>query len=156
VEPVVEVMDSSRASDVTTTFVRLVEGAPPSDPIAPAALYSATERNIEVQQLHRLVSQREDETLHFESYDLESPVLERGSRFVLRSWWLPTAWDAVTDPQRVWNRERFDGDDEFCLLTWEEIRPGDEAFRSNLGEWISEEGYNRFIRDDVLRLRAPR
>jgi hypothetical protein len=155
VEPVVEVVESSRDGDVTTTALRLVEGALPADPVAPAALYSSPEHN-EVQQLHRFSAEEEDGTLRFETYDLESPVLEAGSRFILRSWWLPTAWEAVTDPHRVWNRERFDGNDEFCLLTWNDIRPGEAAFRSNLGEWISEEGYNRFIRDDVLRIRSAK
>ncbi len=54
----------------------------------------------------------------------------------------------------VWHRQRFDeGDHDHCLLTWETIRSGDEAYRSDRGEWISSAAYERFVRDDVLRIR---
>ena len=84
-EAVVEVVETVRAGDTTTTRVRLVRGEPPSDPVAPAALY-ADDAATEMLALHRLVSRGPD-GLVFESYDLSSALPSAGATLILRSWW---------------------------------------------------------------------
>ena len=49
---------------------------------------------------------------------------------------------------------RYDGpQNEHCLLTWETIAPGDTAYCSSRGNWVTAPAYERYIRDDVLRVR---
>ena len=151
-EAVVEVVETVRAGDTTTTRVRLVMGEPPSDPVAPAALY-ADDATTEVLALHRLVSRGPD-GLVFESYELSSALPSAGARLILRSWWSPLSLEAVTAPDGTWQEAQFEGDDHaHCIVSWEEIRRGDRAYRSEAGEWMSVSAFERFVRDDVLCLR---
>jgi hypothetical protein len=105
-------------------------------------------------QLHKLVNRELGEVLVFESYGIVSTPPESGDQVILRPWWTPDAWNAATDPQRNWQRRIYDeSDHDHCLLTWQTISVGEEAYRSELGEWVSADAYERFIRNDVLRLR---
>ena len=154
-QAVVEVLAAARLDDVTTIRVRLDEGDLPIHPIAPAGLYSGERADREVAQLHKLISRNTDGTLDFETYSADTPLPEEGSRFVLRAWWLPAAWDAVTDRGLVWQRQKFtESDHDHCLLTWETIYAGDDAYRSDVGDWISTAAFERFVRDDLFRLRG--
>jgi hypothetical protein len=154
-EAVVEVLAATRVDDVATIRVRLKSVDLPSDPLAPAGLYSGEHGDIEVAQLHKFISREADGTLEFEAYSKTAPLPEEGAQLVLRAWWLPSAWDAVADRSRVWKLQTFtEGDHDHCLLTWETIYPGDDAYRSDAGEWMSVEAYERFVRDDILRVHS--
>ena len=43
--------------------------------------------------------------------------------------------------------------DTHCAVTWETIRRGDRAYRSGAGEWMSIDAFERYVRNDSLRLR---
>ena len=149
---VVEVVEAVRAGDTTTTRVRLVRGETPLDPVAPAALYD-DDAVTEVLALHRLLGRGTD-GLVFESYEVTASLPSAGSRFILRSWWTPSALDAVTAPDGTWREAQFEGDDHtHCIVTWATIWGGERAYRSEAGEWMSVRAFERFVRDDLLRLR---
>lgn len=47
-----------------------------------------------------------------------------------------------------------DWDHEHCVLTWATINDSDEGYLSGPdGKWLTVESYERYIRDDALRLR---
>jgi hypothetical protein len=152
-EPTAQLLDAARSGDVTTTRL-LVSGAV-AEPLAPAGLYTGPEAADEVWQLHRLIERGADGSLVFESYDRDRPP-QPGAHFVFRSWWTVDQLAVAADTALEWRRERYaEEDHEHCLLTWAMIAPGDEAYRSTAG-WLSTVAYERFVRDDILRLREPR
>lgn len=148
----VSIVRASRAGDVTTTEVRLEEGKWPSTPVAPASVREDEEPNV-VTELHRLVDLTDD-VATFETYGIDGKPLEPGGSYSLYAWWAPHQLKAAEDQSLVWTLETFDraGDHDHCLLTWATIGPGDVAYHSDDG-WISVDAYDRFIRDDALRLR---
>jgi hypothetical protein len=145
-----EVISVSQAGD--TTLTRLLVPSPPAPPLAPSGLYAGANATVEVWQLHKLVEATGAGLLGFETYGL-SPPPGIGERLVFRPWWDPRQLAIAADRSLEWRQERFaSGDHEHCLLTWATIWPGDKAYRSTAG-WLSTGAYERFIRDDRLRLR---
>jgi hypothetical protein len=153
-EPIVEVVDASRSGDVTTTRVRLVAGGLPSEPIAPAGLYAEEHDDEQLFELHTLRHWEPGGLLVFESYG-DAAAVRPGERAVFRSRWTRESWWAATDRNLQWELAVYHGDGhDHCLLTWETIARGDTAYRSSRGNWVTVGAYERYIRDDVLRLRA--
>lgn len=153
-EPTAEILGAARSGDVTTTRLRVVKGTSPVDPIAPAGLYSGARGEHEILPLHKLVAREPEGTLVFESYGIDAALPAEGSRLTLRSWWDRRALDAVTNVGLAWQLKAYDeSDHDHSLLTWTTILAGEEAYRSTNGDWVSRDAYERYIRDDLLRLR---
>jgi hypothetical protein len=149
-EPTADLVDVSQVGDVTTTRLRVWGEL--GEPLAPAGLYAGPQADGEVWQLHKLVEREPDGFLLFETYCLGPPP-RPGEVFVFRSWWHPDQLAVAADLGLAWRGERYaEGDHGHCLLTWATIWPGDDAYRSTAG-WLSTAAYERFIRDDLLRLR---
>ncbi|HMJ00746.1 MAG TPA: hypothetical protein VK488_12990 [Gaiellaceae bacterium] len=151
-ESTAQLVDVARSGDVTTT--RLLASEAVSEPLAPAGLYAGPDAPDEVWQLHKLVEREADGSLVFETYG-SGPPPQAGERFVFRPWWTPGQLAIAADRTLDWRREQYaKGDHEHCLLTWETILPGATAYHSTAG-WLATAAYERFIRDDLLRLREP-
>ena len=148
-----------RERDVTTTVVDCAE--PPSAAIAPASLVDDSTDWVAVIELHHLIG-KAGSRLSFETYGPveHEPVV--GREYTLQSWWSQGALDLVTDMNRVWTREAYPpgGDDcVYCPLTYSWFGRGEsddsvmEGYRSR-DVWITVDAYERFIRDDLLRIRS--
>jgi hypothetical protein len=102
----------------------------------------------------------DDGTLTFET-DEDLKALEVGRKYGFQQWWTPEALALVTDLTRHWQRATYpdNGDHDHCPLSWIEIsaQPGEGVehvgYRSG-DDWISVGAYERFIRDDHLRVRS--
>jgi hypothetical protein len=151
----VNIVKASTAGDVTTTELHREEGKWPSEPVAPATMWTdETEPSRKVIELHRLV-RLDGEMAVFESYGA-ARAPSPGGPYSLYSWFRPEQLRAIQDESLRCERRRYDGPpDESCLLTWADINPGDDAYVSDAG-WITVDAYERFIRDDLLRVRAAR
>lgn len=152
-EVLVTIRRASRSGDVTTTELRLEDGQWPFDPIAPATLWTDEDRV--VVELHKLVS-LDGDTATFETYDLQGAPPEVGGPYRMYSWWNRAEYEAASDPT-LWRRATWDkpGDHTHCLLTFEEINDGDEGYVVDPGgAWITTDAYEKYVRDDVLRLRG--
>jgi hypothetical protein len=147
--------DVFRSGDVTTTELRLESDHWPLDPVAPATLW--TEGNERVLDLHRLL-RLHGELAVFESYDLDSGVPGPGGPHRMFAWWTPDEYKAATDPNVGWRQRIFDkpGEHTHCLLTWEAIDHGTEAYQIDDAGWVTTDAYEKYVRDDVLRLRRNR
>lgn len=154
--PIVELVASRIDGDVRTTSVR---GELPAEPIAPASLIDPRSQHV-VLELHRVVGTSASEST-FETYGNTGTPPE--GAYVLQPWWLPEAFDLVTDTSRVWMTAPYPGDaagpfpdngPDYCLLTYESLKPGEIAFTDGRGSWISPAGYGKFIESELLRLRG--
>jgi hypothetical protein len=153
-----QVRSFHRAGDIATTVVDCIE--PPPEPIAPGCLFEDGTPTTVI-ELHKLV-EREGSSLRFETYgEVEQQPLV-GREYILQSWWLPGTLELVMALDRVWTREQYppDRDDcEYCPLTWRWFGRGEskdsvmEGYHSG-DVWITVAAYERFIRDDALRIRA--
>ena len=153
-EPIIEVVEASRDGDVTTTRLRLVAGGLPSEPLVPAGLYAEDRDDERLFELHTLSRWEPGGTLVFESYGEPAESVRPGARAVFRSRWTRESWWAVTDRNLDWTPLPYDGPDQgHCLLTWETISRGEVAYRSSRGDWVTVAAFERYIRDDVLRIR---
>ena len=156
-EPVAEIAHIVKHDDVTTTVLKVDEL--PSSSLYPAGLYDQANPAIEVLQLHKLVNAKGD-ILTFESYCVESSPASVGERFVFRCWWTSDALDLVLNTDLVWSQEKYPDDQGhwYCPLTYETIGSDEgqaEGYRSG-DTWVTVEAYEKFIRDDVLRIRGGR
>jgi hypothetical protein len=149
----VNIVRASREGDVTTTELWLQEGAWPSAPLAPATVWSGDVDRLLLIELHRLVD-LEGASARFESYELETALPPIGGPHSFFAWWTPEQLAAAIDPSLEWQPvQYYESDHGHCRLTWKEIEPGDPVYVSDAG-WITVEAYERYIRDDVLRVRA--
>jgi len=150
----VSIVDVSRDEDVTTTELRLEEGKWPAAPLAPASVWSDAPEPTLIIELHRVLTASEASAT-FESYEISASVPAIGGPYSFFSWATPDQLDGVTDTALDWQPRKYDGSDhDHCLLTWDKILPGDDAYVSAPeGLWITVPAYERFIRDDQLRLR---
>ena len=158
-EPVAEILELLERDNVTACVVQLDRVLGSDSFLAPAALYSLQEPAQERLQLHKLVD-RVEKTLRFESYNLKPPLPSKGDKFIFRAWWRSDALALVKDTSLIWTRERYpdNGKHEHCPLTYKTISAytGErEGYRCGK-TWITVDAYERFIRDDILRLRGKR
>lgn len=156
-EPLATVLAIDKTDDVVRIELRI--DRVPAPPIAPAGLYDPAEAGREIFPLHRLTEQLEDR-LVFESYETAALLPPVGSSFILQSWWLPGALDAVLDMEAEWELEVYpdNGEHEHCLLTYERIAAYadcQKGYRSHHG-WVTPAAYEQYIRRDVLRLRCQK
>jgi hypothetical protein len=148
----VNILTASRAGEVTTTAIRLEDGEWPSPPVAPASVWADDEKTLVI-ELHRLTDLADNVAI-FESYAVDDPVPAPGGPYALYGWWTPDQLKAAQDASLTWHQRHYDcADHDHCLLTWATINAGDAAYQSDVG-WISVEAYERFIREDALRLRG--
>ncbi len=155
-EPVAEVVDIARQRDVTTTVLKVL-GELPSAPLYPAALYHQSDPSREALQLHKLVGTARN-VLTFQSYDVGPTLPSPGQRFIFRCWWSRDALELVLNTDLTWTLQEYpdDGSHSHCPLTYETISAYTghrDGYRSG-DTWITVEAYDRFIRDDVLRIRG--
>jgi hypothetical protein len=149
----VEIVGSSHEGDVTITELRLIEGDWPSDPLAPATVWRGDAEGEPLIELHRLLD-LDGGSARFESYALEEALPAPGGPHSFFAWWTPQQLEAAVDPALEWRSVQFyESDPAHCCLTWKEIQPGEPAYVSDAG-WITVRAYERYIRDDVLRLRT--
>jgi hypothetical protein len=158
-EPVASLQRVHRDADVTLLTLQVDRDL--TAPLWPGALYRPDAPTAEVIQLHRLV-RHDGRMLTFETYDWDGPLPRPGEAFILRLWWIPEAIDLVCDTARVWTREMYPHHDQcdWCPFTWtrfsadaRDIGYEREGYRSG-DVWISVEGYERYIRDDRLRVQG--
>ena len=135
-----------------TTELLLEDGDWPSEPLAPASVWSLDAEPALLIELHRLLA-LSGLSATFETYGYSPVVLTPGGHYSLISWWNPTQLSVATDVDLDWGLREYEGSDhDHCLLTWETIVPGSPAYVSEAG-WITVGGYERIIRGDALRLR---
>jgi hypothetical protein len=151
---VVTIEESDFRGNVLVTRLRLAEGSWPSAPLAPASIWrleTPADKVIDLHQLEKL----EDAIAVFETFGANDvPPTPGDRRFSFFSWWTPAQFEAAADPGLEWHLREYDeSDHEHCLLTWERINRGDEAFSSAAG-WVTPAAFEKYIRDDVLRLRS--
>ena len=153
VDPVATVLEISRDGDDLCVSLKL--DRPYSPPLFPASLLRA--EGDEALHLDRV---EEVEPLRYEgrAFDAGHSSVAAGDCFTFRGWWTSDALDLVLDTGRSWVLERYqeDGGHEHCRLTWVEISAhGGEpnGYRSG-DDWISVEAFQRYIRDDHLRVRS--
>jgi hypothetical protein len=153
-QTLVSIQALREADGVVTTDLFLHEGAWPTEPVAPATLWRRADMDEHVLDLHRLLSLEEADA-QFESYAVGGVMFDPREPLWLYSWWMPSQLQAAQDATLKWTHRRYESPDhDHCLLTWETIQGGDEAYVSKAG-WISEDAYRRFIENDELRLRSP-
>ena len=149
-----EIVDIARQGDLTRTVLEVdrVEGGS----LWPSNLFDRAEPSRNVLELHKLL-QRQGEILTYESYDLDSPLPAKGGQYIFRSMWTPDVLDIVLNTELAWKRELYpdNGSHDHCPLTWKTIcsYTGErEGYRSG-SIWISVDAYERYIRNDILRVR---
>lgn len=127
------------------------------EPLAPGMLYLQDADQTIVFELHRTVSV-DGSSVVFESFrdavsgGWQMPVV--GARYHWRGWIIPDAWDAIQSNLDVWQMQAVTNDHEHCIITWETILQGDQGYyNSVLKEWISIDAFQKFMRDDIYRLR---
>ena len=107
---------------------------------------------VRVIDLHRLVT-LDGAVATFESYGLAVPLPNPGGPYSFISWWTPAQLEVAVDGSLDWQLQEYrESDHDHCRLTWTKILPCEAAYRSEDG-WVTPDAYERFIRDDVLRLR---
>ena len=153
-EPEVEVFEATQHAGTTRLLIYFDQM--PSEPVAPAGLYAEPGSAHPAFELHKLVG-RDRLLLSFETYDCPLRVPAPGKVFHYRAWWLPEAMAAARDTVVSWKLTTYpdNGDHDHCLFTWATIAAHTEhrrAYHSKHG-WITVEAYEKFIRDDVYRVR---
>jgi hypothetical protein len=144
---------ASRAGDVTTVRLALESDRWPFEPVAPTTLW--TDDNQRVVELHKLI-RLEDDAAVFETYALAHEPPQPGGPYRMIGWWTPEQYEAATNATIEQRRATFDkpGDHEHCLLTWATIQSGDSGYHASPGGgWITVDAFEKYIRDDALRLR---
>jgi hypothetical protein len=150
----VNIISSSREGDVTMTELRLQEGDWPPAPVAPATVWKGDAEGVPLIEVHRLVD-LDGLSARFESFAIETALPAPGGPHSFFSWWTPEQLEAACDRSLEWRAvQYYESDHGRCYLTWKEFQPGDPVFMSDAG-WITIDAYERYIRDDVLRLRTP-
>lgn len=153
-EKIAVLENSLRLNDVGVVEIRVEQK--PSAPVAPAGLYSIEQPANLIYPLHRLIIEKKD-LLVFETYDQNYELPTKGE-YVFRSWWILKALEAVCDTDTVWVKKIIpEGEHEHCLLSYEKIGEGgetNEGYFSKKYGWITVDAYNKYILNDILRLRG--
>jgi len=129
----------------------------PRPPLVPAALWEISDPIKEVLQLHQ-VKDVEDNRLTCVTFEFEGDLPEKRREYAFQLWWVPSAMELVTDLVRKWSRKDYpdNGDHDHCELTWKTISAYTgcrEGYESS-GDWVTVDAYNKYIRDDFLRVRG--
>jgi len=153
-EPVAEVISVRQEGDVATVALKICRQL--HAPIAPAGLYDQLNPAREIFQLHKLIEESKRKII-FETYNSDKLLPAVGEKFIFRSWWILDALEAVQDTKVKWVRKPYpdNGGHDHCMLTWADISTdaeNREGYHSKYG-WITVEAYDKFIKQDVLRLR---
>lgn len=161
-EPVVEVIGAVQRGDTVRTSLSVVTRGSLtrlSPPLAPASLVTLDDPTRSLFDLHRAIAS--DSGLSYETYDTQHQLPTIGRQYLLRFWWDQRGLDAVIDRDATWVRQPYPagapGTHDHCLLTWETIAAHSEhpvAYRSHHG-WLTDDAYEQYIAQDVLRLRRP-
>jgi hypothetical protein len=154
-EPTASILSILRLGEVTQVVLHLPVA--PDLPLAPASLHDIHEPHDLLIELHKVAKQAGDQ-ITFETYTAPDTLPTVGQPYIFRAWWMPEQLAAVIDTSRVWVREAYpdNGDHDHCWLTWETIAAyadHKEGYRSGC-EWITVAAYNKYIRDDFLRVRG--
>jgi hypothetical protein len=158
-QPIGEIVELIMDGQRITTVVR--SSRPLAAPVAPAGLYELSEPSQLVLELHKLIRSEED-LFTFETYQSTFSDAVTGSSYIIQSWWTDEAFDIVKDTTRQWRRARYPGTERDCvrcLLTYKHFgAQGERDVRTEgyvSGDvWITIEAYERFIAQDVLRIRS--
>ncbi len=155
-EPTTIVKVASKKNNINIVEVFIEKK--PSEPIAPAGLYSLEQPDNLIYPLHRLVLDK-GHTLTFETYDQNYQLPMKG-KYIFRSWWIPKALAAVRDIDAVWvERVMPEREHDHCLLSYDKIGEGGETnkgyFNKKYG-WITVAAYEEYIVNDRLRLRSKK
>jgi len=102
-KPNVEVVACSREGNVTRVVLKF--DILPSEPVAPATLYSVAEDSDDEFDLHRIVGVAPN-AVTFETYGADVQP-EVGATYVFCRWWERDQLDLVKDENIVWRRESF-------------------------------------------------
>jgi hypothetical protein len=141
----------------TATEPGLDGGGWPFDPVAPATLW--TDDNEPLVELHKLRTLGEDLGI-FESYNLDGGPHRPVARIACTpggTWGNTTRQRTRTSNGEGAPFERSGNwDHTHCLLTWATSNDGEPGYEAVPGGGlITVESYEKYIRDDVLRLRSP-
>ena len=142
------VESADRDLDTLTTRVRVTEGTVPDDLDNPASLFR-TEVGDGI-ELHRGAQIGPDELVFRTFGDCDVPA--NGSERTVQWWWIDGTQQMLVDAPE-WRQDRVT-EHGFCPLTFENLDVGDEAYTDGSGNWISVTGWERFVRDDLLRLQS--
>lgn len=155
-EPFVKVLSSRIESGVTRTEIQIVKGKL-SPPLAPAGLYDPNNKTDLVFELHKTISEAGN-VLTFETYEKTPPSKNFvAGEFFVRQWWMPEAFDLVSNTSLEWKREKYpnDGTHTHCCITWEAISgyvEPKEGYRCGRS-WITVSAYEDFILKEKYHLR---
>ena len=137
-----------RDRDVLTTDVRVVEGQA-DDLESPASMFKqAIGDGLDLHRCARATR----ESMTFLTFG-NSPEPTVGDECVIQWWWIPGTQQILRDAPG-WTPRTVE-EHWFCPLTYENLEVGEVAYTDGRGHWISVSGWEKFVRDDVLRLRVP-
>jgi hypothetical protein len=147
-EPKAEVVACSQEGGVTRVVLKF--DMLPSEPAAPASLYSLAEGSEEEFELHKVVDVAPN-AVTFETYESDAQP-EVGATYVFRRWWERDQLDLVKNENITWRRERFEPGDgveyEQCGLCWQTISAveAEHNFGYTDGtDWVCAPCYDKYI-----------
>jgi hypothetical protein len=132
----------------------------PTEPVAPASLWSHPTQGYSAYDLHHVHS-RSESSYVFETFDIETRNPTKiGETLYLQSHWLPEAMRAALDQKAIWHLRVYPGeveDHHHCLFTWETISSysgAKEGYWAVQYGWITTQAYEDFIVNDIYHIRA--
>jgi hypothetical protein len=147
-KPNVQVVACSREGEATRVVLRF--DMLPSEPAAPATLYSPDEDSDEQFDLHRIVEAAPN-AMTFETYgvDVQPQV---GTTYIFCRWWERDQLDLVKNESIAWRPQGFRPNDagqyEECRLCWQEISTTEvrrELAYTDGTHWLCETCYGKYI-----------
>ena len=144
-----EVIGCSAEDAVVRTVLRF--DMLPSEPAAPATLYSPAEDSDEEFDLLRVVDVSAN-AVTFETYDAGDARPDIGATYIFRPWWEAEQIELVKDESMAWRREKSEptaaAEYEQCGLCWQEISAPEAE--SDFGytdgsHWVCERCYEKYI-----------
>jgi hypothetical protein len=99
-----------------TTELLLEEGDWPSEPLAPASVWTLDAEPALLIELQRLLA-LSGRSATFETYGYSPVVLSPGGHYSLISWWNPTQLSVATDVDLDWRLREYEGSDHDHLST---------------------------------------
>ncbi|MHC4155120.1 MAG: hypothetical protein ACYST6_09400 [Planctomycetota bacterium] len=153
-KPNAQVVACSREGDMTRVVLKF--DMLPSEPAAPATLYSPVEDSDEQFDLHRIVDVAPN-AVTFETYGVDVQP-EVGAAYVFCKWWEPDQLDLVKNESIAWRPEGFTpnnvGEYEECRLCWREISTAEaesEFGYTDGTDWLCEACYGKYIASSLRK-----